>query len=85
VITSIILNGRKHNVKPDEPPLNSKELNSFCYHNDAPVCFFKSDGGWYKVIDNNAMYVIRTLYLLTLREWLEIALNDNFVCNIRMH
>ena len=28
-------------------------------------------------------YVTRSLYLLSLKEWLEISLNDNFIANLK--
>lgn len=77
--------GRKRTVDFDKPPKDSRELNSFIYWNGGARCFVKQSGGWYKITkDNNFLYVERALYLLSLKEWLEVALNNNFTANIRL-
>jgi hypothetical protein len=83
--TTIWYKGKARNVHPSEPPKDSRELNSFVYWNGAGKCFVKQSGGWYKITkDNKFLYVERTLYLLSLAEWLEVALDDNFTANIRL-
>lgn len=83
--TTIIWRGSfNHKVNPDKPPKDTRELDSFLFFNDAAKCFLKGQGGWYKLTrDNKLLYVCRTLYLLSLKEWLEIAKNENFIANIK--
>jgi len=75
---------RWRNVKPDNPPKETRELDSFLYFNDAAKCFLKTQGGWYKLTrEGSLLFVSRALYLLSLKEWLKIAKNDSFIANER--
>lgn len=68
------------NINPEKAPRESRQLDSFLFYNNAPKCFLKGQGGWYKITKRNTLiFVSRTLYLLSFNEWLEIALNDNYV------
>lgn len=70
------------NVDPNNPPKDERQLISFLRYNDAPACFVKTGNSWRKVTKQGSLLnVSRTLYLLPLKEWLEIALNDNFIAN----
>lgn len=81
--TNIWVNARRMNVKPENPPRSSRELNSFLFYNDAPCCFMRSGRGWYKITrDNKFLFVERALYKLSFEEWLNIALNEDFTANI---
>lgn len=76
--------GRTITISPDKPPVDTRQLDGFLYWNGAPKCFLKGEGGWYKLTkEGTLLYVVRTLYLLSFREWLEIAMNDNFTANIK--
>lgn len=70
------------NVDPNNPPKDERQLISFLRYNDAPACFVKTGNSWRKVTKQGSLLnVSRALYLLPLKEWLEIALNDNFIAN----
>lgn len=74
-----------HKVHIDRPPKETRELDGFLWVNGAAKCFMKGQGGWYKVTrDGRLLFVSRTLYLLSLKEWLEIALDDDFIANHRL-
>lgn len=63
-------------------PDSERKLLSFLSANNAPKCFVKTGNAWRKVTkEGSILYVSRTLYLLSYKEWLEIALNDNFIAN----
>ena len=82
--TKVWWNGCRRNVNPDKSPSSIREINVFLVANNAPMCFFKGSGGWFKLCkDGIPKFVVRTLYLLSLREWLEIAKNDLFTGNIK--
>jgi len=71
-------------VNPKKPPTDTRMLDSFLIYNNASKCFMKGQGGWYKISrQESILYVCRTLYLLSLKEWLKIALDDNFTENIK--
>lgn len=66
-------------VDPDKPPVDERQLISFLRYNNAPACFVKTGNAWRKVTKEcHILYVSRTLYLLSLKEWLRIALDDKF-------
>ena len=70
------------NVNPTRPPKDERQLISFLRYNNAPACFVKTGNAWRKVTKQGSLlYVSRTLYLLSLEEWLETALNDRFTAN----
>lgn len=74
----------RHKVNPKKPPKETRELDSFLFFNDAAKCFMKGQGGWYKFTrEGSLLFVVRALYLLSLEEWLKIALDDNFTANIK--
>lgn len=82
--TRIPWRGKYVKVNPDNPPKDTRQLRGFLLWNNARDCFMKGEGGWYKLTkDGQILFVSRTLYLLSLREWLEIALNDNFIANTK--
>lgn len=82
--TRIYHRNRFINVDPEKPPTDERQLLSFLSYNDAPRCFVKSDNYWRKVTKTGGLLLVsRTLYLLSLKEWLEIALNDNFIANTK--
>lgn len=73
------------NVKPDKSPIDTRQLDSFLIYNHAAKCFMKGQGGWYKITkENSLLYVCRALYLLSFKDWLEIAKNDYFIANIKV-
>ena len=70
-------------VDPNKPPTDSRMLDMFLVYNNAPKCFLKTNGYWFKLTrDGRLLRVERTLYLLPLKEWLKIAKDDNFIPNI---
>lgn len=83
MITKIIWRDNfRHNVNPNKPPKDTRELDSFLFFNKAAKCFMKGQGGWYKITKQGTLlFVTRTLYLLTLKEWYDIAVNDSFIAN----
>lgn len=82
--TRIPYRGKLVNVNPEKPPVDTRQLRGFLLWNGARDCFMKGQGGWYRVgTDGQILFVSRVLYLLSLKEWLEIALNDNFIANIK--
>ena len=84
VETKIMVRGSYRTIKPSEPPRESRELDSFLYSNNAPKCFLKGQGGWYKITrESTLLFVSRTLYLLPLIDWLSIAKDDYFIANNR--
>jgi hypothetical protein len=71
------------NVDPEKPPKDERQLISFLRYNNAAACFIKTGNAWRKITKQGSiLYVSRTLYLLPLKEWLAISLNDNFVANM---
>ena len=83
LITKIFVGKAYVNVDPERAPKSSRELRSFLAYNNAPTCFFKDAGAWYKITkDCKALYVSRTLYLLSFEQWLNIALNENFIATM---
>lgn len=84
MITKVPYRGKLINVKPDNPPKDTRQLRGFLLWNNARDCFMKGQGGWYRIgIDGQILFVSRTLYLLSLKEWLSIALNDDFIANTK--
>ena len=83
--TEIIYRGSfHHKVNPDNPPKETRELDSFLYFNGAVKCFLKGQGGWYKLMKNGGLYfVTKRLSDLPLKEWLKVALDDTFTPNIK--
>ena len=82
--TKIPWRGRYVTIKPDRPPKDTRQLRGFLLWNGARDCFMKGEGGWYRIgLDGDILFVVRALYLLSLKEWLEIATNDNFINNIK--
>lgn len=68
------------NVNPDKAPADERQLISFLRYNNAPACFVKTGNAWRKVTkDGQLIEVSRTLYLLSFKEWLRIALDDCFI------
>ena len=83
--TNIWWRDRAITINPDEPPVDTRQLDGFLFWNGAPKCFVKAQGGWYKMVKGpTLLYVVRTLYLLSMREWLEIAQDENFTANIKV-
>ena len=81
--TRIWVRDRYRNVNPDNPPKETRELDSFLYANCGAKCFMKGQGGWYKITKEGGLsYVTRALYLLPLKDWLNIAKDDYFIPNI---
>jgi hypothetical protein len=84
VRTKIWVRDKWRNVNADNPPKETRELDSFLYFNDSPKCFLKTQGGWYKLTrEGSLLFVARALYLLSFKEWLAIAQNDYFIANNR--
>ena len=80
--TKIWWRDRYIKINPDKSPADERQLISFLRYNNAPVCFIKTGNAWRKITKQGSMlYVSRTLYLLTFKEWLKIALDDNFTAN----
>lgn len=74
MVTRIWWRDRHINVNPDKPPLDERQLISFLRYNNAPACFVKTGNAWRKVTREGSLeFVSRTLYLLSLKKWLEIA------------
>ena len=83
MVTEIVWRDKIVTVDPNKPPQDERQLLGFLAYNNAPKCFVKTGNAWRKITREGSMlYVSRTLYLLSLKEWLEIALNDNFTGNI---
>ena len=84
IITKTPWRGKLVNIDINKPPRDTRQLRGFLLWNNARDCFAKMQGGWYRLSkDGQILFVCRTLYLLSLKEWLEIALNDNFIANIK--
>lgn len=67
------------NVDIDKAPSDERQLISFLRYNNAPACFVKTGNAWRKVTkEGQLVEVSRTLYLLSFKEWLKIALDDSF-------
>jgi hypothetical protein len=82
MVTRIFYRNNFRTIRPNKVPRDTKELNAMLLYNKAPLNLVKSADGWYRVArDQSFHFVARTLYLLTFKEWLEVALNDNFVAN----
>lgn len=65
------------NINVAKSPTSEAQLISFLRSNNAPVCFVKTGKSWRKVNkDGTLEFVSRTLYLLSFREWLKIALKN---------
>lgn len=78
------IRGKRKWLDPNEPPKEVRELDMFVWQHIGSKPFVKVQGGWYKVTRHGQLlFVARTLYLLTLQEWLDIAKNDNFIANFR--
>lgn len=76
------IRGKRKWLHPDDPPKEIRELDMFTYQLANCKCFIKLQGGWYKVTrDGKALFVARTLQDFALKEWLEIAQNDEFIAN----
>jgi len=75
--TRIYVKNSWRNIDPNKPPASSRELDSFLFYNNAPKCFVKTNGYWFKVRQDGVMEkVSRVLYTLPLKDWLKIA-NEN--------
>jgi len=84
MITKIYHIDGYRNVNPKEPPSDARQLDSFLSYNSANKCFLKGVSGWYKLSEAGGLqFVSRTLYLLSLEEWLAIANNDKFISNTK--
>jgi hypothetical protein len=73
---------RNHFVKvnPDKAPADERQLISFLRYNNAPACFVKTGNAWRKLTkEGQLVEVTRALYLLSFKDWLRIALDDNFI------
>lgn len=82
IVTRIPWRGNLVNVNYNRPPHDTRQLRGFLLWNNARDCFMRGEGGWYRLgKDGSINFVCRTLYLLSLKEWLEIALNDKFIAN----
>ena len=80
MVTEIVWRGRITTVNPNDPPKDERQLLGFLAYNNAAKCFVKTGNAWRKITKEGSMlYVSRTLYLLSLKEWLDIALDDNFI------
>jgi len=78
-VTRIFVNDRFIKIDPEQAPKSSRELRSFLFYNNAPTCFMKGVGGWYKITRQcTTVFVNRVLYTMSFKDWLEVALNDNF-------
>jgi len=79
------IRGKRKFIHPDDPPKEIRELDMFTFQCAGIKCFVKLQGGWYKATRGSTelKFVTRTLQDLTMKEWLEIALNDDFIPNIR--
>jgi predicted RNA-binding Zn-ribbon protein involved in translation (DUF1610 family) len=65
------------NIDVDKAPTTEAQLISFLKSNNAPICFVKTGKSWKKVTKEGKLeFVSRTLYLLSFREWLNIALKN---------
>lgn len=81
--TRIFWRGRYTNVNPTLPPKDERQLISFLRYNNARACFVKSDNAWRKVtVDGCLLYVSRTLYTMSLEEWLNVSVDDGFTANV---
>jgi hypothetical protein len=79
IVAEIPWRGRLVKINPDKSPVDERQLIGFLRWNNAPACFVKTDNAWRKITkEGDLLYVSRTLYLLTLKEWLNIALDDKF-------
>lgn len=80
--TKIPWRGKLVKVNSDVAPKDTRQLRGFLLWNGARDCFMKGEGGWYRIgIDGQILFVSRTLYKLSLKEWLTIALDDDFIAN----
>ena len=83
IITKIWWRDRYREVDPEKPPVETRQLDSFLIHNEAPKCFMRGQGGWYKLTREGELhFVVRALYLMALKDWLSIAKNDYFTANL---
>lgn len=74
---------KRKTLEDTRPPTSSKELDMYLRAVDAPTCFMKKAGGWYKRTRQGTYeWVSRVLYKHTLKEWANIAQNDKFTSNI---
>lgn len=84
IVNVVPYRGKLVRVDPDKAPIDTRQLRGFLLWNGARDCFMKGEGGWYRIgIDGQILFVSRTLYLLSLKEWLNIALKDNFIANTK--
>jgi hemin uptake protein HemP len=82
ITTKIWIRDKYRNINPENPPKETRELDSFLFYNGAAKCFIKAQGGWYKLTrEGKLLFVTRALYLMSLNQFLEIAKNDNFIAN----
>ena len=82
MVTQIWWRNNIINVNPDKAPADERQLISFLRYNNAPACFVKTGNAWRKVTkDGQLVEVSRTLYLLSFKDWLRIALDDCFIEN----
>jgi len=73
-----------HLIHLDKAPKDVRELDGFLVWNLAPKCFMKGEGGWYKITKKGELcFVVRALYLLSFKEWYDIAMNDKFLPNMK--
>ena len=78
------LNSWRHKINLTKAPISTRELDGFLWANNAAKCFMKGQGGWYKLTrEGTLLYVCRTLYLLSFQEWYDIAVDDNFIANMK--
>lgn len=82
MVTRIWWRDKFINIDPSKPPKDERQLISFLRYNNAPACFVKTGNSWRKVTKTGGLLnVCRALYLMSFEEWLEVALNDNFIAN----
>ena len=83
LVTKIWWRDKYRKVDPEKAPVETRQLDSFLVYNGACKCFFKGQGGWYKINkEGQFQYVTRTLYLLSLKDWLKIAKDDYYIPNL---
>lgn len=84
MITKIFVRDKFRTVKPEHYPKEIRELDSFLVYNKSDKNIIKAQGGYYRVSRQGGLaFIVRALYLLSFKEWLEISLNDNFIANIK--
>jgi hypothetical protein len=83
MVSRIFSNDKYHIIDPDKAPLTLRELDGFLAANTTAKCFLKSIDGWYKLQGGKILFVNRTLYTMSFKDWLEVAKNNNFTPNTR--